>query len=53
MGPEPVWAVLHRHRITFQDTSTWKDSTDLEPGAKPVRIEEVQASWPDRTFVFV
>jgi transposase len=52
IGRETVRALLHRHHITFQHTSTWKDSTDPELEAKLNRIEEVQASWPERTFAF-
>ncbi|WP_205787113.1 helix-turn-helix domain-containing protein [Specibacter cremeus] len=52
IGREAARVLLHRHRITFQHTKTWKDSTDPDFEAKLDRIEEVQTHQPGRTFAF-
>ena len=52
IGREALRTLLHRHRITFQHTSTWKDSTDPDIEAKLERIEEVLDQHPERTFAF-
>lgn len=52
IGREALRTLLHRHRITFQRTSTWKESTDPDIEAKLERIEDVLDHHPDRAFAF-
>ena len=52
IGRETLRCLLHRHRITFQRTRTWKDSPDPEANAKLDRIEHVTTHFPDRVFAF-
>ncbi|WP_246527216.1 hypothetical protein [Pseudarthrobacter albicanus] len=52
IGREALRTLLHRHRITFQHTSTWKESTDPDIEAKLERIEDVLDHHPDRAFAF-
>nr|WP_241835402.1 helix-turn-helix domain-containing protein [Pseudofrankia asymbiotica] len=42
--------LLHRHRISFQRTRTWKETTDPDADAKLARIEDVARRLPDRCF---
>jgi transposase len=43
---------LRKHGITFQQTKTWKESTDPDRDAKLARIEHVTSHFPDRVFAF-
>lgn len=52
IGRETLRLLLHRHRITFQRTRTWKDSPDPEADAKLDRIEHVTTHFPNRVFSF-
>ncbi|HEY2765238.1 MAG TPA: IS630 family transposase [Pseudonocardiaceae bacterium] len=52
IGRERLREILHAHRITFQRTRTWKESTDPDKDAKIDRIEEVTRRFPDRCFGF-
>ncbi|WP_427006385.1 IS630 family transposase [Pseudarthrobacter sp. H2] len=52
IGREALRTLLHRHRITFQRTSTWNESTDPDIEAKLERIEDVLNHHPDRAFAF-
>jgi transposase len=52
IGRERLREILHAHRITFQRTRTWKESTDPDKDAKLDRIEEVISRFPDRCFSF-
>ena len=52
IGRESLRALLHRNGITFQRTTTWKDSPDTEADAKLDRIEHVMEHFPDRVFAF-
>jgi len=49
---ERLRQILHAHRISFQRTRTWKQSTDPDYDAKLDRIEQVLGRWPDRCFAF-
>jgi hypothetical protein len=49
---ERLRQILHTHRITFQHTRTWKESTDPDFDAKLDRIEHVTTRFPDRCFAF-
>ena len=49
---ERLRQILHTHRITFQHTRTWKESTDPDREAKLDRIEDVTTRFPDRCFAF-
>jgi transposase len=52
VGRERLRQLLRHHKISFQRTRTWKESTDPEREAKLDRIEEVTSTWPDRCFAF-
>jgi transposase len=52
IGREALRTLLHRHRITFQRTSTWKESTDPDYEAKLDRIEDVLEHHPGSVFAF-
>jgi transposase len=52
IGREALRTLLHRHRITFQRTSTWKESTDPDYEAKLDRIEDVLEHHPESVFAF-
>jgi transposase len=52
VGRERLRQILHTHRITFQHTRTWKESTDPDVDAKLDRIEHVTARFLDRCFAF-
>jgi transposase len=52
LGREALRELLHRHGISFQHTSTWKESPDPEYEAKLAVIEEVTGRCPDRAFAF-
>jgi len=43
IGRERLRQILHRHRITFQRTKTWKESTDPQRDVKLARIEYVSS----------
>jgi transposase len=49
---EALRELLHRHGISFQHTSTWKESTDPDYEAKLAVIEDVTGRCPDRVFAF-
>ena len=49
---ERLRRILHTHRITFQHTRTWKESTDPDLEAKLDRIQDVTTRFPDRCFAF-
>lgn len=52
IGREALRCVLARRSVTFQRTETWKESPGPERDAKPDRIEQVPARFPDRVFAF-
>src|SRR3954451_18404232 len=52
IGRERARRLLAAHEITFQRTTTWKESPDPEREAKLARIEEVLEQHSDRTFAF-
>jgi transposase len=52
IGRERLRQLLRRHKISFQRTRTWKESTDPEREAKLDRIERVTTQHPDRCFAF-
>ncbi|MGW9557853.1 IS630 family transposase [Nocardiopsis sp. NPDC055551] len=52
IGRETLRTLLHQHGVTFQRTTTWKDSPDPEADAKLDRIEHVMEHFPDRVFAF-
>jgi transposase len=49
---ERLRQLLRHHKLSFQRTRTWKESTDPEREAKLDRIEAVTTSYPDRCFAF-
>ena len=52
IGRERLRQLLRHHKISFQRTRTWKESTDPEREAKLDRIERVTTQHPDRCFAF-
>jgi DDE superfamily endonuclease len=52
VGRERLRQLLRDHKISFQRTRTWKESTDPLREAKLDRIEEVTTNDPDRCFAF-
>ncbi|MFI2651812.1 helix-turn-helix domain-containing protein [Micromonospora fulviviridis] len=48
VGRERLRQILHWHRITFQRTKTWKESTDPQRDARLARIEYVSSRFPQR-----
>jgi transposase len=52
IGRERLRQLLHRHKISFQRTRTWKESTDPDKEPKLDRIEEVTGKYLDRCFAF-
>ena len=52
IGRERLRQILHRHRITFQRTKTWKESNDPHRDTKLARIEYVSSYFPQRVFAF-
>jgi transposase len=52
IGRERLRQVLCRHKVSFQRTRTWKESTDPDREAKLDRIEAVTTAFPDRCFAF-
>ena len=52
LGRERLRQILKAHKITFQRTRTWKESTDPEFEAKLDRIEHVTTHFLDRCFAF-
>ena len=52
IGREPLRQILHHHKITFQRTKTWKESTDPDREAKLARIDDVTNHFPQRVFAF-
>ena len=52
IGRERLRQLLRHHKISFQRTRTWKESTDPEREAKLDRIERVTIQHPDRCFAF-
>ncbi|WP_041939701.1 MULTISPECIES: IS630 family transposase [Frankia] len=52
VGRERLRQILHAHRISFQRTRTWKESTDPDKDAKLDRIEYLTAVCPYRCFAF-
>ncbi|WP_233579681.1 IS630 family transposase [Verrucosispora sp. FIM060022] len=52
IGRERLRQILHQHKITFQRTKMWKESTDPDRDAKLARIEYVTAHFPQRVFAF-
>ncbi|WP_240742432.1 helix-turn-helix domain-containing protein [Micromonospora zingiberis] len=47
---ERLRQILHQHRITFERTKTWKESTDPHRDAQLARVEYVSAHFPQRVF---
>lgn len=52
IGRERLRQILHRHKVSFQRTRTWKESTDPDRETKLDRIEEVTSRFPNRCFAF-
>jgi transposase len=52
VGRKRLRQLLRHHKISFQRTRTWKESSDPERAAKLDRIEQVTSTWPDRCFAF-
>jgi hypothetical protein len=52
IGRERLRQILREHRVSFQRTRTWKESTDPDKEAKLDRIEEVSSRFPNRCFAF-
>jgi transposase len=52
IGHERLRQLLREHRVSFQRTRTWKESTDPDKDAKLDRIEEVTSRFPNRCFAF-
>jgi hypothetical protein len=52
IGRERLRQILKVHKITFQRTRTWKESTDPDFEAKLDRIEHVTTHFLDRCFAF-
>jgi Integrase core domain. len=52
IGRERLRQLLREHRVSFQRTRTWKESTDPDKEAKLDRIEEVSSRFPNRCFAF-
>ncbi|MFD1082699.1 IS630 family transposase [Micromonospora andamanensis] len=52
IGRERLRQLLHRHQISFQQTKTWKESTDPDRDVKLARIEYVSIHFPQRVFAF-
>jgi transposase len=52
IGRERLRQLLREHRVSFQRTRTWKESTDPDKDAKLDRIEEVTSRFPNRCFAF-
>ncbi len=52
IGREALRVLLQRRGITFQHTTTWKQSTDPDFDTKIDRIEDVLDHHPDRVFAF-
>ncbi|MET8146708.1 IS630 family transposase [Sphaerisporangium sp. NPDC005288] len=52
VGRERLRQLLHRNKVSFQRTRTWKESTDPAREAKLDRIEEVTSRFPGRCFAF-
>jgi transposase len=52
VGRERLRQLLRHHKISFQRTRTWKESTDPEREAKLDRIEQVTTQHLDRCFAF-
>jgi transposase len=47
VGRERLRQILREHRVSFQRTRTWKESTDPDKDRKLDRIEEVTRRFPD------
>ncbi|WP_261571365.1 IS630 family transposase, partial [Frankia gtarii] len=52
IGRERLRQSLHHHRISFQRTRTWKESTDPDKDTKLDRIEYLTGTCPHRCFAF-
>ncbi|MFB4284940.1 IS630 family transposase [Nonomuraea sp. MTCD27] len=52
VGRERLRQYLREHKVSFQRTRTWKESTDPDRDAKLDRIEEVTTRFPQRCFAF-
>jgi transposase len=52
IGRERLRQILREHRVSFQRTRTWKESTDPDKEAKLDRIEYVTSHFPTRCFAF-
>jgi transposase len=52
VGRERLRQILRRHKVSFQRTRTWKESTDPDREAKLDRIEAVTTAFPQRCFAF-
>jgi transposase len=52
VGRERLRQILSRHKVSFQRTRTWKESTDPEREAKLDRIEQVTTQFLNRCFAF-
>ena len=52
VGRERLRQILRHHKLSFQRTRTWKESTDPLREAKLDRIEAVTSTDPDRCFAF-
>jgi transposase len=52
VGRERLRQILRQHKVSFQRTRTWKESTDPDREVKLDRIEEVTTQFPNRCFAF-
>ena len=52
IGRERLRQLLREHKVSFQRTRTWKESTDPDREAKLDRIEEVTTEFLNRCFAF-
>lgn len=52
LGREALRVLLHRHQITFQHTTTWKESNDPDFEAKLEKIEDALDHHPASVFAF-
>jgi transposase len=50
VGRQRLGELLHSHRISFQRTRTWKETSDPDAETKLARIEQVIRRFPDRCF---
>lgn len=52
IGRERLRQLLRKQAITFQRTTTWKESNDPDRDGELARIEHVSSNFPDQVFAF-